>query len=232
MTTTNAAMRSLIWKEYRLARPLLVLALALFAVIYGGGAAMEITAAWPHWPGAKEWSGMLVSMGTIALLMAFCVTALFGGHAIACERADRTAHFLAYLPPTKWQILAGKLIVPAIATAVIWAWLLTSVYVIAPALGGEAVDFYGTMNPVAAASLCALTFGVGWLASACLESSVVPTILALASPVVLGFALLTVSVLLRMPRASIAEWSNSACFIVGAAAFVAGTRAYLRRVEP
>jgi ABC-type transport system involved in multi-copper enzyme maturation permease subunit len=232
MTTTLAPMRSLIWKEYRLARPLLVLALALFAMIYGGGTVMEINAAWPHWPTTKAWAGMLVSMGTIALLMAFCVTAMFGGHAIACERADRTAHFLAYLPPTKWQILAGKLIVPAIATAVIWAWLLLTVYVLAPRLGGEPVDFNGTMNPTGAASLCALTFGVGWLASALLESSVVPTILALASPVVLGFALLTVTYVLGVPRAEATEWSNPACFGVGAAALVAGTWAYLRRVEP
>jgi hypothetical protein len=231
-TTPLAPMRSLVWKEYRLARPLLALALALFAMTYVGGTIMEINAAWPHWPTAKAWAGMLASMGTVALLMAFCVTALFGGHAIACERADRTAHFLAYLPATKWQILAGKLIVPAVSTAVMWAWLLLSVYVIAPRLGGEPIDFNGTMTPAAAASLCALTFGVGWLGSAVLESSVVPTILALASPVVLGFALLMVTYLLGVPRAEATAWGNTACFGVAAAAFVAGTWAYLRRVEP
>ena len=49
----------------------------------------------------EEWGDMLVAYGSVALYMTFIVTALLGGHAIACERADRSAHFLAYLPPTK-----------------------------------------------------------------------------------------------------------------------------------
>jgi ABC-type transport system involved in multi-copper enzyme maturation permease subunit len=226
-------MRSLLWKDYRLARPLLVFAVSVLGIIYLLGAAMEIKSSWPRLPEAKSWGGMLVAYGTVALYLSGCITGLLGGHAIACERADRTAHFLAYLPPTKTRILASKLIVAGVAIAILWAWLLVSVRVMAPRLTGESTDFNSTMfSATGGLQMCALTFGVGWLASAVCESTLVPIILALSSPVVVGLAVLTVCDLLGIPRFEMGKFSGPLSACIGAIAFVLGTWRYYKRVEP
>ena len=46
---------------------------------------------------------------------------LLGGYAIACERADRSAEFLAYQPIPRSKILASKLVWPIAAAVVIWS---------------------------------------------------------------------------------------------------------------
>jgi ABC-type transport system involved in multi-copper enzyme maturation permease subunit len=123
---------------------------------------------------------MLNSYGGVSIFFACCAAGLFSGNAIACERADRSAHFLAYLPPTKKQILASKLVVAGGATAAVWGWALLSIFVIAPAFrstvdvdGPQLWDF---------AAMSGLIFGVGWVLSALLEKPLVPIIGALVSP--------------------------------------------------
>ena len=225
-------MRQLIWKDYRLTRPVLIVAVAVFGAIYGLGAAMEIQASWPYPPPAAGWGNMLVAYGTIALYMTFVVTALLGGHAIACERADRSAHFLAYLPPTKLMIVSSKLIVACAATAVMFGWVLLTARVIAPRLGADGTDFAGAITPGAAAMTSALTFGVGWLASAKFESALVPIILAIASPVVVTLVLLTLARVLGIPSFEMAGRAGRTCLGLGVIAFAAGTWVYFKRVEP
>jgi len=226
-------MKSLIWKDYRLARPLLLVGAVLIGSAYLLGAIMEIWSSWPALPTAKAWGGMLVSYGTISLYLAACVTGLLGGHAIACERADRTAHFLAYLPPTKTRILASKLAVAAIATAVVWAWLLLSVMVLAPRLNGAPIDYKSALFDAAGgAQLCALTFGTGWLGSAIFESTTIPIIMGLSSPIALGLVLVATLDLLGVPRFEMGKWSGLVGACVGAVAFALGTWRYYRRVGP
>jgi ABC-type transport system involved in multi-copper enzyme maturation permease subunit len=226
-------MKSLLWKDYRLARPLLILAGTLLGVSYLLGAVMEIKSSWPAMPSAGAWGGMLVVYGSVALYLTAAITGLLGGHAIACERADRTAHFLGYLPPTKTQILASKLAIAAIATTLIWVWLLGSVKLLAPWLTRHSTDVDVTLfSAVGGLQLCALTFGVGWLGSAVSESTIVPIIMALASPVAVGLAMLTLFDLLGMPRFEMVKYSGATSACVGLAAFLFGTWRYYRRVEP
>ena len=106
-------MRALLWKDYRLNRSLLILQAALLILIYVIGIVTQIVAVWPNKPTANDWAGTLVSYGSLTMYLTFCFTGLLGGHAIACERGDRSAHFLACLPPTRMQILASKLIIAA-----------------------------------------------------------------------------------------------------------------------
>ena len=225
-------MRQLIWKDYRLTRPVLIVAFAVFVAIYGLGAAIEIQGSWPKLPSAAQWGSMLVAYGTIALYMTFIVTALLGGHAIACERADRSAHFLAYLPPTKLMIISSKLIVAAAATAVMFGWIVLTACVLAPRLGAASAEFTGGLTVRGAAMTCVLTFGVGWLASAKFDSALVPIILAVASPVVVTLALLTLARVLDIPNFEMAARAGPTCLWLGVIAFAAGTWLYARRVEP
>jgi ABC-type transport system involved in multi-copper enzyme maturation permease subunit len=225
-------MKQLIWKDYRLNRSLLLLGIGVLAVLYCVGAGMEVHSSWPHMPGKNAWAGMFISYGTISMYLSIGVTSVLGGYAIACERSDRTANFLRYLPPSRRQIMASKFIVAATATAAWWGWVLVTMFVVAPRLSAGQADFTGTVDGKSVAAMCVLTFGVGWLGSACFENTVVPIIMAIASPIVIGFLMFGLADIRGVPRLEIAKWAGPACLIVGAISFVAGTWAYLRRVEP
>src|ERR1043165_6635546 len=98
-------MTALIWKDFRLNRPLLLVCGSIVVLVYVVGVVAEAVANWPTFPSAENWAGMLVSYGTVVIYLSFFITGLLGGYAIAAERSDRSAHYLAMLPPTKIQIL-------------------------------------------------------------------------------------------------------------------------------
>ena len=88
------------------------------------------------------------------------------------------------------------------------------------------------MTIAGAAMTSALTFGVGWLASAKLESILVPIILAVAAPIVLGLAMLALGRLLDIPAFEMGGRAGPTCLGLGVIAFAAGTWVYVKRVEP
>src|SRR5437660_12005022 len=102
-------MKGLLWKDYRLNRGLLLLGVVAVTGVYLAGLSAEVSHTWPEMPASNAWADAIYSYGHMALSVMPFLAALLGGNAIACERADRSAHFLAYLPPTKTQILASKL---------------------------------------------------------------------------------------------------------------------------
>ena len=227
-------MKGLIWKDYRLNRSLLILGATTLVGLYVAGFAIEVSHTWPAMPPPKVFADALFSYGHLALGLTPFLTALLGGNAIACERAERSAHFLAYLPPAKWQILASKLIVALVATGFFWGVILLLTYGIAPLISSKPINFLNSMSgsPWGVVSGCILTFGVGWLGSACLESATIPAILALAAPFMFGLGLYAIAAMFAVSRFELMEWSGIAGFGCGACAFAAGTWCYLRRVEP
>ena len=67
----------------------------------------------------------------LALFVGYCffcslTVALLAGNAIAGERADRSAEFIAYLPPGRWRLLASKLFLSLIRVTVICGVYLLS----------------------------------------------------------------------------------------------------------
>ena len=226
-------MAQLLWKDYRLNRSLLVVGVVGLAGVYLIGLATEIAHAWPALPDAKVWADGLYSYGTLALGIMPFFAALLGGNAIYCERADRTAHFLGYLPPTKAQILASKFIVVACVLAIFFIGILVSMFAIAPLIHREATNFmYMLGNPRGALAGCIFTFGIGWLGSAWFEKPTIPVLAALAAPMGLGFALITIAAALSRSRFEILEWTGTVCIVIGVAAFAVGAACYFRRVEP
>ena len=226
-------MRQMLWKDYRLNRGLLLLSVVGLAGVYVVGLTMEFSHTWPAIPASQAWADGVYSYGHLSLSLMPFIAALLGGNAIACERADRSAHFLAYLPPTKLSIVASKVLVVAIAVAVFCGGNLLLMYVIAPRLAPEPTDFMYMMgSPAATLAGCLFTFGIGWLGSACLEKPTIPVLAALASPIVLAMVLATLAAVLDISRFELAEWSPVMGLWVGIAAFCAGTWCYFRRLEP
>jgi ABC-type transport system involved in multi-copper enzyme maturation permease subunit len=226
-------MKELLRKDYRLNRGLLLLGMIGLTGVYVVGLVVEICYAWPAVPSSKVWADTLCSYGNMALSGISFIAALLGGNAIACERSDRSAHFLAYLPPTKLQILASKLIVAVSALAVFWAGNCLAIYAIAPLVSPKPTNFlyiYGT--PSAALAGCVATFGIGWFGSACLEKPTFPVLVALTFPFVLGYGLFMFSAVSGISRFDVYEWAGTVSVVTGVAAFAAGTRYYWLRVEP
>ena len=226
-------MNSLIWKDYRLSRSLLLLVVATWVLMYLVGVGAQLASTWPRSPSLSDWAEMLHAYGTAWLYLTMCFAGLLGGHAIACERSDRSANFLACLPPTKWQILTSKLIVAIAALAAMWGWALLSLYGIGASLSPEILDDdmrLATLPGIA--SICILTFGVGWMASAIFEKTTLPILLALLSPVAVSVVLILLGSLLGVSMVRVSDWTNPVCFVLGAAALAAGTWHYCRRVEP
>jgi ABC-type transport system involved in multi-copper enzyme maturation permease subunit len=226
-------MRELLLKDYRLNRGLLILGALGLTGVYLVGAATEISHTWPAIPAAKVWADALYSYGHLALSVMPFIAALLGGNAIACERADRSAHFLAYLPPTKAQILASKFMVAVCALAIFLGGNAVSMYAVAPLLSPEPTNFlYMLGTPSAALAGCVLTFGIGWLGSACLEKPTIPVLAALVFPFVLGYGLFTFAAVSGISRFEVAEWGGAVGLSVGVTAFSVGTWCYFRRIEP
>ena len=226
-------MKNLLWKDYRLNRALIILGAAVLVGVLVVGATIEISNTWPAMPSAKVTADALTSYAHLAFSLTPFIAAVLGGNAIACERAERSAHFLAYLPPTKIQILASKLVVGTCALAAYWGVTFLLMRVIAPIVNPDPFNFlHMATNPAASIAGCALTFGVGWLGSAWLEKPTFPVLSALASPFVLGFGMTTLALITGVSRFDVFEWTSLACWSLGAIAFAAGSAIYLRRVEP
>src|SRR3954451_22247010 len=173
-------MRALLWKDYRLNRGVLVLGIALLLGPYAAVFAIALYTHWPALPPAAECSTLLGTASVTSLVLSELTLVTLAGNSIASERADRSAEFLAYLPPSRLQILASKFLLALLAAAVIWAVNLFVGEMIVPALGtprANPADQFAP-RPMLAASAVML-FGAGWLGSALLDSPATATSIGL-----------------------------------------------------
>lgn len=224
----------LIWKDYRLNRLLVVVALVVMVVPY---VAVAIGSA--EYAGTERFyedlaGGSCLGLGALQVLLAFV-----GGNVIAGERADRSAEFLAALPIPRWRSLVSKLLVSFGLAAVVWIPNLIAMGLV-----------WRSLQPTAAASVTAALagiaatglafFGVGWFFSAISQSATLAILAGILSPA--AVFMLVWSVLVFLAR--YAHWGyveldrrlvfgyQLVCVVCAAVAFVAGTLSYLRRVEP
>ncbi len=223
-------MNALFWKDVRINRfPLIVVAVFLI-VPYA------IMAAIPFETGMSYWPRLFIQGSAFGFAGCYISLALLGGCIIATERADRSAEFLAYLPPSKRQILTSKGILLVGTAVVMTGWNLT-----ATALGlalmdpsempGTSAEMMGAMAGFATIGIAAA--GTGWFASSMFASTGGPVGLALLLPIVISIMLSASSSLLGWPNE---DWLQHAIFIacgtLGVTLFILGCVNYLRRVEP
>ena len=110
-------MNSLLWREYRLNRWILVFCAAAILVSYLLGFLLN------HY--ALDDGDDIGAAATF--MLSLLTVALLAGNAIAGERADRSAEFIAYLPLRRSSTLASKLFLHLIAIVVLSAvnlWVL------------------------------------------------------------------------------------------------------------
>jgi hypothetical protein len=167
-----------------------------------------------------------VSLGAVAI-----IAGAFGGMAWAAERTDRSATFLALLPPTPLLQAVSKLVVAggwlvacfmadACVGLVTWTLLGTDT------LGRNPVDQF---LPVVAhvASYGFAVFGVAWASSAVLSSSAISA----AIGIVAGFAIALAMSLVPSEDQRELLWFI-ASLSAGVLGLVVGVAVQVRRVSP
>jgi ABC-type transport system involved in multi-copper enzyme maturation permease subunit len=210
-------LRALIWKDMRLNRTALILCGVLFAlallVWFGVGIYLQHTVAGEHSFGLfVEMSLMLVGGFT------FLATALVGANVAAGEYPDRSADFLAYLPPSRKLVLLSK-VIAGLASSLVLA-----------AIGLAAITILGkgdiAQNTMLVLSAYWLIFAASWSVGAVSRSGPIGMCVGMSFPVALAIAIG------NMVEDKPLRLFSLAAAIIGAILFVAATVILLRRREP
>ncbi len=230
-------LKALIRKDLRLCRlPIVtgvVLLLGPFAM------AVVIVSNMPLWTEATPASAWAVLLGIGSYFSVMCsqpTLAMISGNIIAAERSDRSAEFLAYLPPSRVQVLLSKFIVLAAAVVVVWGFHFGVSFIAYWLAGGVQAAETMTTDLVPLRYLAAIGFaavGSGWCASAMSENTGPAVALAFATPLVLLGVLALTQYLTGWPYSlDYAKVYFSACAVCGAVLFMSGTVYFLRRIQP
>jgi len=224
-------LRTLIWKDVLATRFQLVLAASLLVASYGAAATLVLLdPSQTAQPWRRQVAGLLLAGCLMSHAVAQLSLAVLSGNLIAGERANRSAEFLAYLPPSRGMVLRAK--------ATVLGILALLLLLIPLGITGLGALFPGglpwptsdraiarTEVFIWAMGFCAS--GIGWLASCCLQSNAVAILFALFSPFIL--ATLIRIVIQSTESTAILLAAN---FSIGLAGFLIGTIHYLNRVEP
>jgi hypothetical protein len=115
---------------------------------------------------SAEYTVKFIGVFVLSSVFSEMTVALLAGNALAGERADRSAEFVAYLPWRRISTFASKLVLPALTAAigfVIYVWCAHQLPEIA--MPGQMADLRIFVVVIL------VIYGVGWLASS-LSSSV------------------------------------------------------------
>ena len=215
----------LLWREYRLNRLILVTGgvLVLLPMVVATVFKYDRTTDfYPAWAAST--------------LFGYLTVAMLAGNAIAGERADRSAEFVAYLPLARWHRLASKLILFLITFIAIWAvtfWGANQLTL--PAETAHIVDLRVFVINVL------VTYSIGWLFTSFLSSPTYASVVAGSSLVVVLLALALVAHILGLPmhqidnsdaHETLIQWYAMIGLPLAIVCFSMGTWNYLRRADP
>ena len=227
-------MKALLWKDFRVNFFVLgfgVVCLFFPLLVFSG---INVYSQARYGTLLFHWPVMLVDVGSFGLAVQLLTFAMLGGCAVAAERADRSAEFLAYLPPSRATIIASKALLAVSAALFIWLVDVAVAYYLAPLAGAvpeEIIDFRDTIVPVLTAT-AVLLFGAAWCVSTFAPSHVMATGVGIAAPITVLCTLWAVEYFFNLRAFDLNGWYKSICPTLGIVAFAAGTGYYLRRVEP
>ncbi len=228
---------ALIRKDLRICRMSIVAGVVLLLAPYGMAAVMVMNMTlWTEATPATAWAVMLGWGSFFSVMCSQPTLAMISGSIIATERGDRSAEFLAYLPPERSEILQSKFAVLA-GTAMVIYGVNLSVRFFADTLAGDTNGVEAltgdlpSMTYMAAVGVVAV--GVGWCSSAALDNAGPAVALAFAAPLIVFSVLNLVEYLTGWPgQFDFERIYFGSCAGVGVIAFGIGTVYYLKRVEP
>ena len=178
----------------------------------------------------------LMNASVPSFILALMSIAFLAGFIIAGERRDRSAEFLAYLPPKRSTILASKAILCFlwIAIVAIVYFLVTEVIVPWISSGEVAIQDGGREDLLLAAGYTASIFGVSWLCSSFFESPVIAVIAGFVSPMLIWTLVYTLQLRMgwELDDDTLVNCLAGMFFILGLSSFVGGCAHFLLRVEP
>jgi len=228
---------ALIRKDLRICRMSLVAGVVLLIGPYGMATVMVMNL--PLWTEATPTSAWAVLLGWGSFFSVMCsqpTLAMISGSIIAAERGDRSAEFLAYLPPARHQILQSKFTVLA-GTAIVIYGVNLSIRLFANVLAGDTNGVEAltgdlpSMTYVAAVGVVAV--GVGWCSSAAFSDAGPAVALAFAAPLIVLSVLNLIEYLTGWPGEFYYERIYfGSCVGVGVITFAIGTLYFLQRIEP
>ncbi len=235
-------MRMLLWKDYRLNRILFVVGVTLLVGPYvvnllGSWYSREVPPGSFHEP--PFWARFLLMSSIPSLIFSELTIALLAGNAVACERADRSAEFLGYLPPSRARILASKALLVWLTALSIWGVNLL-VVAMAPLISTAGTrEFHANLSFsltaffVTTVATGILFLGTGWLASCILDSPTFAAAIGLVAPLLLFCSFQISQLLFAWPEIqTMQSWYTASSFVLGLLCFALGSAYYLRRVEP
>jgi ABC-type transport system involved in multi-copper enzyme maturation permease subunit len=228
-------MKSLLWKDYRINRLLLIFGFVVCVGPWFLAVVRSDYLLWFHSDAAWSAPGFWISNCLVSLWLSVFTFAMLGGNAIAAERADRSAEFLAYLPVSRWSVIASKSLIAFAAGAAIWAINLVILFIVAPWFEfsyipdeDTAARFHHLFAVCGAISV--LLFGSGWFWSSVLTSHGLATGMSFVTlaAVVMGVIGLIVGCGLEN---FVEKWFVSVCVAVGIGGYIAGCAYYLHCLE-
>jgi ABC-type transport system involved in multi-copper enzyme maturation permease subunit len=229
-------MRWLLWKDYRNNRLVVIAALCFLLVPH----LLALSFSWrgvSDGPDARlRWAEIFFASSLYGFCIAQVVIALVGGNAIAGERVDRSAEFLASLPIPRGRILVSKLLLAVAIIAVIWLTDgLALWYTMKLLYQHRGIDYAAALSWLATAAITAMTFFcVAWCLSAFLSSAVIAVCGGLVAPLIAISTPMFIAYLLGSPMQDFdpVPWFRGICLTLAPICFGLGTWHYLRRVEP
>lgn len=232
----NGNFMTLLWKDYRQNRRLLITVCIFVALPYviacifwlGNALRPELD----EWQVNYEMGVAEYVMGAsfFAMFITAFVAAFVAGNAIAGERTDRSIEFFAPLPIPVGAALASKIML-AIGTCVVLALintivLMISLHNLSARSGPSAADISTTF------ASGVLVFGVAWLMSSIMKSSAMAAASSvMAAVLVVGTLMLPDFVHGSSDAYLLQRWFEPTCYVLGPLAFIAGVIICLRRTE-
>lgn len=227
-------MLALLRKDCRVNRMVLILGLMILAgpLLFGVlmnlyGLARYGVLGWP-------WPNLIVTTGVVSVSLSLLTITMLGGNAVAGERMDRSAEFLAYLPPSRGQVIASKAVLAVGVSIFIWLVHLAIVYGLAPLAGEISEDLMRHRDNVLPqlALIGVVMFGAAWFGSTLLDSPAIATGIGFAGPWLVLGVLALARYVLGYEDPGPGSWGTVLGLGLGIGCFIAGIAYYVRRVEP
>lgn len=220
-------MTALLWKDMRVNRDVLAFGAVFLTMPYLIFLICGLFGTWSNWWHFEP----LLIFANISMLLSTITFALLGGYAFAAERADRSAEFLAYLPPSRLAIVTSKAVF-AVGVGLVQVFIHERIILflaLSPRLpGAPGVVDSRRIAPYIAVTI--LMFGVAWLCSTFASGPA----LAAGCGILLsmGVTFGTYYSQRLLPVETVTQYYRIFCMAGGVTCFVAGTVYYIRRFAP